>query len=129
MKVSIYKAQSYSQGEEHSFTCGWTRWGNLKKAMYRKHARLISNSIWFEVENNAQAIAIEKACHRKATRMFGRLSNVRFSTANTGDSKNSRTNEWWFDATKTRFVKAMETEADKQILEHLQYELPINGGK
>ena len=123
MKVSIYIAQSYSRGEEHCFTCGWTRWGNLRKAMIRKHAKLIHNSDWFTVANRAEAIAIETACHRKATRMFGRRANVRFSTADTGDSRNSRSNEWWFDKTTKRFLPAMKRESLVEIGNHQQTSL------
>ena len=128
MKVSIYIAQSYSQDEKHCFTCGWTRWGNLRKAMIRKHARLLHNSIWFTVADRAEAIAIETACHRKATRMFGKRANVSFSTTDTGDSRNSRSNEWWFDKTTKIFLPSMEKESDRLIMEHKQIKLQLNGG-
>jgi hypothetical protein len=127
MKVSIYIAQSYSRGEKHCFTCGWTRWGNLRKAMIRKHARLLHNSGWFTVANRAEAIAIETACHRKATRMFGSRANVRFSTTDTGDSRNSRSNEWWFDKTTKRFLPAMTRESNIEINNHKQISFKFNG--
>ena len=127
MRVSIYIAQSYSQDEKHCFSCGWTRWGNLRKAMIRKHAKLLYNTAWFTVADRAEALAIETACHRKASRMFGKRANVRFSTTDTGDSRNSRTNEWWFDKTTKRFLPAMKTEAYKEIINQKQMELPIKG--